>query len=95
MHVRFICAPAAGGIQPDTSGPTVVGRDPVPAPPPTSQAAPDTEPMGETLDQVVVTAQLLNEKRAGIQTQTGASSYTIDDAAIAATPGGNNTLLSW
>jgi outer membrane receptor protein involved in Fe transport len=64
------------------------------AAPPASQAAPDTEPMGETLDQVVVTARLLNEKRAGIQTQTGASTYTIDDAAIAATPGGNNTLLN-
>jgi outer membrane receptor protein involved in Fe transport len=64
------------------------------APLPASQAAPDTEPMGETLDQVVITARLLNEKRAGIQTQTGASTYTIDDAAIAATPGGNNTLLN-
>jgi len=47
-----------------------------------------------TLDQIVVTAELLNEKRAGIQTQTGASTYTIDDAAIAATPGGDNTLLN-
>jgi outer membrane receptor protein involved in Fe transport len=50
--------------------------------------------MDITLDQVVVTAQLLNAKRAGIQTQTGASTYTIDDAAIAATPGGDNTLLN-
>ena len=29
-----------------------------------------------------------------IQTQTGASTYTIDAAAIAATPGGDNTLLN-
>ena len=35
------------------------------------------------LPTVVVTAQLLNEKRAAIETQTGASTYTIDDAAIA------------
>ncbi|HEY3730276.1 MAG TPA: TonB-dependent receptor [Steroidobacteraceae bacterium] len=47
-----------------------------------------------TLPTVVVTAELLNQKRAGIQTQTGASTYTIDDAAIAATPGGDNTLLN-
>jgi outer membrane receptor protein involved in Fe transport len=46
------------------------------------------------LPTVVVTAQKLNEKRAGIETQTGASTYTIDDAAIAATPGGDNTLLN-
>ena len=53
--------------------------------------------MGTTADElptVVVTAQILNEKRAGIETQTGASTYTIDDAAIAATPGGDNTLLN-
>ena len=46
------------------------------------------------LPTVVVSAQRLNEKRAGIETQTGASTYTIDDAAIAATPGGDNTLLN-
>jgi outer membrane receptor protein involved in Fe transport len=46
------------------------------------------------LPTVVVTAQMLNEKRAGIETQTGASTYTIDDAAIAATPGADNTLLN-
>jgi outer membrane receptor for ferrienterochelin and colicins len=46
------------------------------------------------LPTVVVTAQLLNEKRAGIETQTGASTYTIDEAAIAATPGADNTLLN-
>lgn len=47
-----------------------------------------------TLSPVVITAERLNDKRAGIQTQTGASTYTIDDAAIAATPGGDNTLLN-
>jgi outer membrane receptor protein involved in Fe transport len=47
-----------------------------------------------TLPTIVVTAQMLNEKRAGIETQTGASTYTIDNAAIAATPGGDNTLLN-
>ena len=47
-----------------------------------------------TLPMVVITAQRLNEKRAGIETQTGASTYTIDDAALAASPGGDNTLLN-
>jgi outer membrane receptor protein involved in Fe transport len=47
-----------------------------------------------TLEEITVTAQRLNEARAGIQTQTGASTYTIDAAAVAATPGGDNTLLN-
>src|SRR5450755_491985 len=59
-----------------------------------ADAAPATDSTadasGGVLDTVVVTAQRLNEKRAGIETQTGASTYTIDDAAIAATPGGDN-----
>src|SRR5579863_6932130 len=43
---------------------------------------------------VVVTARRLNEARAEIQTQTGASTYTIDSSAIAATPGGENVQLN-
>ena len=39
---------------------------------------------------VVVTAKKLDEARSGIQTQLGASTYTIDEAAIAAMPGGDN-----
>ena len=59
--------------------------------------SPDSASTGATADvlpTVVITAQILNDKRAGIETQTGASTYTIDDAAIAATPGGDNTLLN-
>ena len=74
--------------------PIIFAADTDPATPPASPAAASGEPMDVTLDQVVITAQLLNAKRAGIQTQTGASTYTIDDAAIAATPGGDNTLLN-
>src|ERR1700728_4319938 len=48
----------------------------------------------QTLDAITVIAQHLNDARNGIQTQTGASTYTIDDAAIAATPGADNTLLN-
>jgi outer membrane receptor for ferrienterochelin and colicins len=46
------------------------------------------------IDEVVVIAQRLNEARNGIQTQTGASIYTINDAAISAEPGGDNQLLN-
>ena len=46
------------------------------------------------LPEIVVTSQHLDEGRSHIQTQTGASTYTIDAAAIAATPGGDNTLLN-
>ena len=45
-------------------------------------------------DVVVVTATRLNEARSSIETQTGASTYTIDAAAIAAAPGGDNAQLS-
>ena len=44
--------------------------------------------------EVVVTAERLNQARAGIQTQTGASTYTIDSAAIQALPGGESTSLN-
>ncbi len=49
---------------------------------------------GTALDEVVVIAQRLNEARNGIQTQTGASIYTINEAAISAQPGGDNQLLN-
>ncbi|MFZ0552300.1 MAG: TonB-dependent receptor, partial [Steroidobacteraceae bacterium] len=47
-----------------------------------------------TLSSVVVTAQRLNEERAGIETQTGASSYTIDSTEINTEPGGQNVQLN-
>jgi outer membrane receptor for ferrienterochelin and colicins len=46
------------------------------------------------LPPITVTAQHLDEGRSRIQTQTGASTYTLDAAAIAATPGADNTLLN-
>ena len=48
----------------------------------------------ETLDEIVVISRHLNEARNSIQTQTGASTYVIDEAAIAAAPGGDNSLLN-
>ncbi len=47
-----------------------------------------------SINAIVVTAERLNEARNGIQTQTGASTYVIDEAAIAAAPGGDNSLLN-
>src|SRR5258708_39661110 len=63
----------------------------------TAAAAPDpsgTAASTPSVDEVVVIAQRLNEARNGIQTQTGASIYTINEAAIAAQPGGDNQLLN-
>jgi outer membrane receptor for ferrienterochelin and colicins len=53
-----------------------------------------TEATVTSVPEIVVTAQHLDEGRSHIQTQTGASTYTIDSAAIAATPGADNTLLN-
>jgi cytochrome c1 len=49
---------------------------------------------GAGVDEVVVIAQRLNEARNSIQTQTGASTYVINEAAIDAAPGGDNNLLN-
>jgi outer membrane receptor for ferrienterochelin and colicins len=49
---------------------------------------------GPVVDEIVVVAQKLNEARNGIETQIGASTYTINEAAINAAPGGDNQLLN-
>lgn len=54
----------------------------------------DPGPDQPALDEIVVTSQRLNEARNGIQTQTGASTYVINESAIKATPGGDNNLLN-
>ncbi|MDE2133703.1 MAG: TonB-dependent receptor, partial [Alphaproteobacteria bacterium] len=46
------------------------------------------------VETVTITAQKLAEARVGIQTQLGASTYTISSDDIKATPGGDNTLLN-
>jgi outer membrane receptor protein involved in Fe transport len=47
-----------------------------------------------SIQTIVVTAQKLNAARSGIETQTGASTYTITSDAIAAAPGGENVQLN-
>jgi outer membrane receptor for ferrienterochelin and colicins len=49
---------------------------------------------GGSLAPIVVTAQRLNEARLGVETQTGASTYVIDNQAIEAQPGGGNQPLN-
>src|ERR1700727_1731601 len=60
----------------------------------TTTATTDSSTSTEDIATVVVTAKHLNDARSGIETQTGASTYTIDAAAIAATPGGDNVQLN-
>ena len=58
-------------------------------------AAANADPTDSTaLPEIVVSAQHLDQGRANIQTETGASTYTFDSTAIAALPGGDNTLLN-
>ena len=61
----------------------------------TSDASPPAA-TPEQLQRVEVTGRIkrLNDARTGIQTQTGASIYTLDAAAINAMPGGDNVQLN-
>jgi outer membrane receptor protein involved in Fe transport len=81
--VLLVCLPRAAPAE--TSG------TPDTADTSTGEATSDGAP---AVDEVVVIAQRLNEARNGIQTQTGASTYTISEAAISAAPGGENQLLN-
>jgi outer membrane receptor protein involved in Fe transport len=51
-------------------------------------------PAETQLEPIEVVSRRLNEARSGIETQVGASVYTIDAAVIAAMPGGDNGLLN-
>jgi len=62
--------------------------------PPTTSPTATPAPASSQIDEIVVIAQHLNEARNGIQTQTGASTYVINEAAINAAPGGDNSLLN-
>jgi outer membrane cobalamin receptor len=60
-----------------------------------ADAAADTAASSDgSLAPIIVTAQRLNEARLEIETQTGASTYRIDNAAIEAQPGGGNQPLN-
>jgi outer membrane receptor protein involved in Fe transport len=99
-----VAATAGAALHPwfalaDTNPPTVVaaatpveGDAAASATPTTS--SPDAPTMALKPVQITVKAQRLNEARTGIQTQTGASTYMFDSAAIAAMPGGDNVPLN-
>ena len=59
-----------------------------------STAAMALDADGASIPEIVVTAQHLNDERSKIEVQTGASTYTIDEAAIQAIPGGDNVQLN-
>src|SRR5450631_1783185 len=74
----------------DTAGTLALAAD-------ASAAAADASAQGlgaSALPPIVVTAQHLDDRRTQIQTQTGADTYTVDAAAIAQMPSGDNTLLN-
>jgi outer membrane receptor for ferrienterochelin and colicins len=73
--------------------PAVAPADPSPPANAFSAAAGAGESFGE-IETIEVVARRLNEARAAIETQLGASVYTIDAAAISAMPGGENSLLN-
>ena len=57
-------------------------------------AAAHADDAGPKIETVTVTAQRLADARSGIETQLGASTYTITADDIKAEPGGDNTLLN-
>jgi outer membrane receptor for ferrienterochelin and colicins len=57
-------------------------------------ADPSASSNSSTLQEIQVTAQRLNDARSSIETQTGASTYTITSEAVAAMPGGENAQLN-
>jgi hypothetical protein len=61
---------------------------------PAPAVEPTPDDSSSMLAPITVIAQHLNDARNGIQTQTGASTYVIDEAAITAAPGGDNNLLN-
>ncbi len=86
-------ASACGGLC-LTAAPAVAQTQAVaPAPAQSSQASPAAGSSGVP-SQIVVTAHRLALARASIQPQVGASTYTMNAAAIKALPGGDNTALS-
>src|SRR5580704_12003953 len=83
-----LASDGAAAASADASGGTgAAGADTAAAP--TDNSGDPTQ-----LSTIVITAQRLNEARSTIETQTGASTYTITSDAIAAAPGGENVQMN-
>ncbi len=72
---------------------SVVFADTADSTAPTTDASASSKAPAQ-LQEIQVTAQRLNDARSTIETQTGASTYTIDSDAILAMPGGENAQLN-
>jgi len=87
-----------GATSNDTTAPPSGASDPGAASPASASAQASASdqslPATGSLKTVVVSAMRLDAARAGIQTQTGASTYTINAQAIQAAPGGDNVQLN-
>ncbi|HWY14583.1 MAG TPA: TonB-dependent receptor [Rhizomicrobium sp.] len=66
----------------------------VAAPPAARAQTADQSGASSSIETVTVTAKRLGEARTSIQTQIGASTYTIKESDILNEPGGENTLLN-
>jgi len=88
-------AATAALLAPFTSSAQTAPAPSAPAPSAPAPSAQETSTSSNPeVETVVVTAKRLSEARAGIQTQIGASTYTITAREIENTPGGDNTLLN-
>jgi outer membrane receptor for ferrienterochelin and colicins len=83
VSLLFMAASSAGFADPTASTTTTAD----------ASASPDASTQPQ-LQAIQVTAQRLNDARTSIETQTGASTFTIDSQAIAAMPGGENAELN-
>ena len=98
LSATAVASAALGCLLPDParaadSAATSNAADAAPAPDAAPTAAAGDDGPIQTIE-IVAKVKRLNEVRQGIQTQTGASVYTLDQAAINAVPGGDNTLLN-
>jgi len=95
--VRSVARPALAmifSVYLSTVPAQVYAADSTSAPADSDASASGSPGSAPKLDEIVVIAQHLNDARNGIQTQTGASTYTINEDAITAQPGGDNQLLN-
>ena len=90
MAIVAACPALTQATEADTTAADAAAADAGPA----DAASAGSKSTDSSTSEIVISAQKLNEARAGIETQTGASTYTIDSAAIQSMPQGDNTQLN-